>query len=37
VWPSSGVGFSYGMNELRDRDALDPRSWTLLHALHSAL
>jgi CubicO group peptidase (beta-lactamase class C family) len=37
AWPRHRVGFSYGMNELRDRDALDPRSQALLHALHSAL
>lgn len=35
-WPSTGVGFSYAMNLLRD-DATDTRATRLLQALHHAL
>lgn len=37
AWPSERVGFSYCMNHMRDDAVVDPRSQSLLTALHEAL
>jgi CubicO group peptidase (beta-lactamase class C family) len=37
AWPSQRVGFSYGMNLLRDDAPRDPRAAALLDALHDCL
>jgi CubicO group peptidase (beta-lactamase class C family) len=37
AWPSHGVGYSYCMNEMRDEPLIDPRSKSLLDALHAAI
>ena len=37
AWPEYGIGFSYAMNQLRDDHDLDPRSQSLLGALHRAI
>ena len=37
AWPSSGIGLSYVMNEMRDDMPVDPRGKALVAALHAAI
>lgn len=37
AWPEHGIGFSYCMNRLRDRDPVDPRATALTTALAASL
>ena len=37
AWPEYGIGFSYAMSRLRDDHDVDPRSQSLLDAVHRAI
>jgi CubicO group peptidase (beta-lactamase class C family) len=37
AWPEDGIGFSYTMSRLRDDHDVDPRSQSLLDAVHRAI
>jgi CubicO group peptidase (beta-lactamase class C family) len=37
AWSEHGIGFSYAMSQLRDDHDVDPRSQSLLDAVHSAI
>jgi CubicO group peptidase (beta-lactamase class C family) len=37
AWPEYGIGFSYAMSQLRDDHDVDPRSQSLLDAVHRAI